>query len=164
MVAKFYQHDETALVWKDSGGDEAFTLQNLGAAAGRNGALHDFGTAARAALYAWRLWVKFAATTNLVVGDEVYVYWRTSDGVSPDNDDGTGDVALSHADKLKNLLHIGTLLVDEVSSTALMVKSGVVWVEHRWGGPVVYNNAGEAFVNTANVCGFSLTPIPMESQ
>ena len=88
MPNKVYQRDETAITWKDSGGTNVITLNNLATVSGRQGALHDFGTAARAHRFAWRFKTEFA--TAPVVGEPVRIYMKTSDGTDPDNDDGTG--------------------------------------------------------------------------
>ena len=161
-TSKAYLLPETAIDWLSSTGDELITLTSLAAGAGRQGALHDFGTAARAPEFAWRAWVKF--TTTPVVGEEVMIYWKTSDGTSPDNDDGTGDIALSAEDKLKNLMYLGSIIVDEASTTPLFVASGDVYLPHRWGGPVFFNDTADALSATALDHGFSLTPIPIQGQ
>lgn len=161
MANKIYQHDETAITWLASGGSAVLTLTSLAATAGRNGALYDFGTAARAFLFAWRFWMKFADTP--VVNEVIRLYWRSSDGTNPDNDDG-GDVALSSTDKLLNLHPLGVMRVDEASTTPVYVKSGVVYLPWRYGGPVVYNATADAFSSTAGDHGFKLTPVPPEAQ
>ena len=40
------------------------------------------------------------------------MYLKTSDGSHPDNDDGTGDIALSAADKLRNIRQLGAIVID----------------------------------------------------
>jgi hypothetical protein len=163
MVSKVYQHDETAITWKASGGSELLTLTSVAASAGRQGALHDFTTAARAREYAWRAYVKMA--TAPVVGEVIYIYWKTSDGTSPDNDDGTGDIAVSAEDKLKNLHGpIGAIIIDEASTTPVFVASGEIDVAHRYGSPVFWNATADALSATAADHGFVLTPIPLEGQ
>lgn len=162
MVSKVYQHDETAITWLASGGSKALTLTSLGAGAGRNGALNDFGTTARAREYAWRAFVQFATTP--VIGERIDIYWKTSDGTHPDNDDGTGDVALSAEDKLRNLILLGSIIVDEASTTPEFVASGFMEVPQRHGAPVFWNATADALSSTAADHGFTLTPIPLESQ
>ena len=162
MVAKALQHDETAITWLSSTGDNVITLTSVAAAAGRQGALDDFGTAARAREYAWRAWIKFA--TAPVVGERIDIYWKSSDGTSPDNDDGTGDAAVSAEDKLKNLEYLGSIIVDEASATPLFVASGFFEIPHRHGAPVFWNATADALSSTALDHGFKITPVPMESQ
>jgi len=157
-----YLKPETPIAWLNTGGSELLTLTSVAAANGRQGALHDFGTAARSPEFAWRAWIKFATTP--VVGERVKIYWKTSDGTSPDNDDGTGDIALSAEDKLKNLLYLGSIVVDEASTTPLFAKSGDVYLPHRYGAPVFFNDTADALSSTATDHGFSLTPVPIQGQ
>lgn len=162
MVDKVYQIPETAITWQDTGGTNAMTLNNLAAGAGRQGALHDLGTAAHAHRYAWRAFCQFATTP--VVGEVVRIYLKTSDGTSPDNDDGTGDVAVSAEDKLLNLKRIGSIIVDQAATGVVMVASGFVTLPHRYVGPAYWNDAPDNLVATNNLNGFSLTPMPFEVQ
>lgn len=165
MPNKVYLIPETAVTWLASGGTNILTLTSLAAAAGRQGALHDFGTAARAADYIWRAWVKFA--TVPVVGEIIEVYWKTSDGTHPDNDDGTGDAAVSAADKRRNLKLLGVIVVDEASITPEFAGSGLLpaeWAAHQHGAPVIWNATVDALSATAGDHGFSIIPVPAEIQ
>ena len=162
MPNKVYQHDETAITWLDTGGTELFTGTSVSSGAGRQGALHDFGTSARAERYAWRAYCQFATTP--VVGEVVQIYWKSSDGTHPDNDDGTGDIAVSAQDKLRNLEFLGNIVVDEAATGVKMVASGEINVPHRHGAPVFWNATADALSSTASHHGFVLTPIPMELQ
>lgn len=161
-TSKAYILPETILTWADSGGDELLTLTSVASAAGRQGALHDFGTAAHAGDFAWRAWVKMATTP--VVGERIKIYWKTSDGTSPDNDDGTGDIAVSSEDKLRNLTYLGSIIIDEASTSPLFVASGEIAIPHRYGGPVFWNETVDALSSTASDHGFSLLPVPVQGQ
>ena len=161
-TSKAYLLPETTITWLNVGGSELLTLTSVAAGAGRQGALHDFGTVARAPEFAWRAWIKFS--TAPVVGERVKVYWKTSDGTSPDNDDGTGDIALSAEDKLKNLMFLGSIVVDEASTAPLFVASSDVYLPHRYGSPVFFNDTADALSATATDHGFSLTPVPIQGQ
>ncbi len=161
MANKIYALLETAITWLSTGGTEAFTPTTLGSAAGRQGAHHDFGTASAARRFAWRAWIKPGGTR--VVGEVVEIYWKTSDGTHPDNDDGTGDIAVSSADKLRNLVPIGFIQIDE-NAAVEMVASGVLEHLHRYGAPVFWNRTANALSTTASDFGFSLTPVPDEVQ
>ena len=101
MPNLIYVNEETVITWRASGGTNLLTLTSLAASAGRQGALHDFGVAARSRLFVWRLFGEFA--TAPVVGEILEAYMKTSDGTNPDNDDGTGDMAISAKDKLNDL-------------------------------------------------------------
>ena len=161
MANKIYQHDETAITWLSSGGTNAFTPTSLGSSAGRQGAHHDFGTSARSRIFAWRAWIKPGGTR--VVGEIVRVYIKTSDGTIADNDDGTGDIAVSSIDKLRNLQQIGSIVIDE-DAPVTMAASGVVEIGARYGAPVYWNGTNNTLSSTAGDFGFSLTPIPDEIQ
>jgi len=166
MTAKAYQIGEADVTWLDTGGSELLTLTSLGAGAGRQGALHDFGvmTTARSQDFIWRFFMQFA--TIPVVDEIIEIYWKSSDGTHPDNDDGTGDIPLSNIDKLKNLLYLGSLTVDEASLTPeFAIGSGtVVQLPHRFGAPVIFNATQDAFSSTASEHGFLLTPVPLQAQ
>lgn len=170
MPNKVYQLPEGNITWLASGGTNTLTLTSLGAGAGRQGALDDFGTAARATDYLWRFYCKFA--TAPVVGEVILIYWKTSDllGASsghPDNDDGDGDAAVSAEDKLFNLKLLGQMIVDEASATPEFVASGFLpreWCAHRYGAPVIWNATVDALSSTAADHGFILTPTPLEIQ
>ena len=157
-----HQNEGTILSWKDSGGDYVMSLQNLATVSGQQGARHDFGVAARSPRFAWRLGVEFE--TQPVLNEFIGIYAKTSDGTDPDNDDGTGDAAVSAEDKLSNLSRIGTLLVDEAIVDVQMAKSGIILLPHRYFQPVVWNFTVDSLQNTANINVFTLTPVPFEIQ
>jgi hypothetical protein len=161
MANKIYQHDETAITWLASGGTNAFTPTSLATVSGRQGAYHDFGTAARSRIFAWRAWIKPGATR--VVGEIVRVYLVTSDGTIADNDDGTGDAAVSAADKLRNLQQLGAIIIDE-NAAVTMAASGMVEIGARHAAPVFWNATANTLSSTAADFGFSLTGIPDEVQ
>jgi hypothetical protein len=161
MPNKIYQKDETAVTWLASGGTNLFTPTSLATATGRQGAHHDFGVSARPRLFAWRAWVKPGATR--VVGEGIRVYLKTSDGTRHDNDDGTGDIALSHSDKLRNVRQLGAIVIDE-NAAVEMVAGGIVEIGARYAAPIFYNGTANTLSATAADFGFSLTPIPDEIQ
>ena len=163
MVSKVYQISESDITWLSSTGTNVITLTSVAAGAGRQGELHDFNFAtAKSREYVWRAWVKF--TTTPVVGEVVDVYWKTSDGTNPDNDDGAGDAAVSAEDKLLNLTFLKSIVVDEASTTPPFVASGKIDIEHELGAPVFWNASADALSATALDHGFKLTPVPLETQ
>lgn len=162
MVSKVYINRETALVWKNTGGDAVITLASLAASTGRQGAQVDRGAGSFASRYRWRFWTKFA--TAPVLDERIRLFIKTSDGTIADNDDGTGDIALSSSDKLKNLLFLGDMRVDEAATAAVMSASGFVEIDSRYINPVVYNATVDSTSATATDHGFSLTPAPFEGQ
>lgn len=161
MANLVYQNEDTAITWLSSGGTNAFTPTTLGAAAGRQGAHHDFGVAARSRRYYWRAWLKPGATRT--VGQPIYVYIKTSDGTNPDNDDGAGDIAVSAQDKLRNVRLIGVIEIDENAAVS-MVASGEIELSSRYVAPVFWNATSNSLSTTAGDFGFSLTPVPDEIQ
>ncbi len=162
MANLIFQNEGTIISWKDSGGTLVITSNNLAAGAGRQGARHDFGTGARSPRFAWRLGVEFE--TQPVVGEVVRIYAKTSDGTDPDNDDGTGDAAVSAEDKLKNLTQIGSLIVDEAVVDVQMAASGFILLPHRYFQPVIWNATADNLQATDNINVFTLTPVPFEVQ
>lgn len=161
MANKIYQLLETAITWAASGGTETFTPTSLGSLAGRQGALHDFGTGSIARRFRWRAWIKPGGTR--VVGELIEIYLKTSDGTHPDNDDGTGDIAVSAKDKLRNCLLIGHIEIDE-NAAVEMVASGTVDLPDRYAAPIFWNATANALSSTAGDFGFSMTPVPYEVQ
>jgi hypothetical protein len=167
MTSTIYQIGETDITWLDTGGSELLTLTSLGAGAGRQGARHDFGvlTTARPQDFIWRFFMQFAAAP--VVGEVIEIYWKSDDGTHADNDDGTGDIALSDADKLRNLTFLDALVVDENNATPEFSKGSadhVIQLPNRHGMPVIFNNTVTAFSGTAAEHGFILTPLPLQAQ
>ncbi len=166
MTNLVYTIDETALLWDDStNADKTFTIASLGAAAGRQGELYDLGISARATLFKWRAFVRFA--TEPIEDELISIYLKTSDGTYPDNDDGTDDIAVSEITKLNNLTPIGVIKVDEVTTpatTVVYVAKGVVEILDRWVAPVFWNGTADGLHATANVSGFILTPVADQIQ
>lgn len=161
MANKVYQPQESAVTWLSSGGTEAFTPTSLASGAGRQGAHHDFTTGSVGRRFAWRAWLKPGSSRT--VGEIVRVYLKSSDGSHPDNDDGTGDIAVSASDKLRNLQLLGIIQIDE-NAAVEMVASGVVELLHRYGAPVFWNATSFTLSTTAGDYGFSMTPVPDEIQ
>jgi len=157
-----HQNEGTIITWQDSSGTLVITSQNLAAGAGRQGAVHDFGVGARSPRFAWRWGQEFE--TPPVVDEFLRIYAKTSDGTDPDNDDGTGDAAVSAENKLKNLTQIGKLIVDEAAADVQMAASGFILLPHRYFQPVIWNATADNLQNTANINVFSLTPVPFEIQ
>jgi len=162
MTSKVYVLQETPIEFLASGGDVTFTMTSLGVDAGRQSDQHYFGAAARAFMFEWRFFCKFATTP--IVNHVVGLYLKTSDGTHADNDDGTTDAALSHEDKLKNLTFLGELIVDEASSTPEFSTSGVISIASPYIQVVVWNGTDELFTATAADHGFILTPVTLQAQ
>lgn len=162
MTSKVYMLPETAITFKSSAGTVAFTPTSLATVSGRQSAQHDFGTSARAYIFNWRAYVKFATTP--VVGETIDIYAKTSDGTHIDNDDGTTDLAVSSIDKLKNLTYIGSITVDEASATPEFSAPGTVELTHRYFQVVFWNATADSLSSTAADNGFILEPIAAQGQ
>lgn len=156
----------THVKWADSGADLVLTFKGLATTAGRQGAVKNFGTTARPIKHRWVCSVHFDTATAPVVGETVDIYWKSGDGTDFDNDDGTGDAALSSTDKLKNLLFLGSIVVDEAAADVPMQASGIIWIMGSQGMPVIHNNTADTLDDdTAPTDSFfELIPLPSQAQ
>jgi hypothetical protein len=154
---------ETAIVFTQSGGDVAANFDTIATLNGRQSAQHDFGTSPRAFMFNWRAWSTMG--TDAAIGDAIDFYYKSGYTTSTrlDNDDGTGDIALSSIEKLRNLHYIGSIVMDEVSQTE-MVGSGTVAIYERFIHIVMYNATVDSTDAVANSTGFALTPISIQGQ
>lgn len=162
MANLVYSLPETAISWRDSGGDELLTLTSVASGAGRQGAEHDYGAAAKSRLYDWRAFVQMATTP--VVDEIIRIYMKTGDGTHYDNDDGVGDIAVSAEDKLKNLVQIGSIVIDEATADLEFSASGKIVLDSRYVMPVFWNATADALTATAAEHGFDLVPVPDQIQ
>jgi hypothetical protein len=153
----------TEVEWTDTTGNLAMLLNNLAAGAGRQGAVKDFTTADKANRYKWRAYCQFATTP--VLGEVVEIYLKTGDGTHYDNDDGTGDIAVSDEEKLRNLIFLGTIIVDQLATGVIFSASGIIEnLDAKEIMPVFFNQTADNLVATNNLNGFKLTPLPYEVQ
>lgn len=162
MANKQYVARETPIVWSDTTGDLAITINNLAAGAGRVGARKDFGAGSTAFRYSWRFTCQFE--TPPVVGEVVQIFLATSDGTEEDGQVGTADAALSAEDKLKNLYFIGNLIVDVATVDIDFTASGICTIPTRYVSPVIFNDTADNLQATNDTGEFTLTPIPPEVQ
>jgi len=147
--------------------DYAFEVHNLESGAGRQSAQCDLGEGAVSALYEWRAFVQFATTP--VLKETVDIYLKTAGSSAsatahPDNDDGTGEGAVSAIAKLDNLQWIGSMVVDEAAADVEMVASGEVFIIARAFNVVFWNRTADGLTNDVDENGFMLSPVPMEIQ
>lgn len=166
MANLIYVNEEAQVVWADSGADLVLTFKGLTTLSGRQGATKDFGVAARSGWYAWRLMVHFDTATPPIVGETVEAYAKTSDGTNWDNDDGEGDIAVSHIDKLKNLMFLGNVVVDEAAADVPMSAGGIVLLGATEFAPVIWNATVDTLDDDTAPTNsrFILTPLPDEIQ
>jgi len=162
MANLIYRALETALTFKDSGGDAVITLANLGFGAGRVSARYDRGSGSKARLFHWRAVVQFESAP--IVGELVEIYLFESDGTYMDGTLGTSDAALG-SDKRRNGKLIGVVVADTTSTATDIVASGMCMVNDRYISVGVWNgSAGDNLKNTANANVVILTPAPDEVQ
>ena len=147
--------------------DYAFEFHNLAAAAGRQSAHWDRGHAARPWAYEWRGFLQFADVPVLTETVDFYLKWSgtsASATAHPDNDDGTGESAVSALAKVSNLKYLGSVVVDEAAANVEMSASGIVVVGSRGVNVVVWNASADALANDVDECGFYMTPLPDQIQ
>lgn len=165
MVNKLYKVDETAIIFGSEGGDTvAWSSESIANAAGRQSALYDQGAGgtARALRWMYRIYTQAQATPTM--GRALRMYLKTSDGTHPDNDDGTGDLAVSAEDKLRNLIPLRSPIVDQVASDIEFVSQGVILIPARHFGVVMWNDMGSAVTTDVAETKAIFTPIPPELQ
>lgn len=171
MANLIYQNPETTLFFVPAAAaqaeDYAFEMHNIAAAAGRQSAHWDRGVAAMPAIYEWRAFIQFA--TAPVIPETVDFYLKTSGNsasatIHPDNDDGTGSIAVSAEDKLNNLHYLGSIVVDQATADIEMVASGTVYLTARGINVVMWNSTADALTNDVDENGFYMTPMPDEIQ
>lgn len=154
----------TAVTFQGTGGDYAITLASLADGSGRQSVAHDAGAAPRGNLF--RLECKFQCqATTPVVGSSVDVYLKTSnDNTNWDNDDGTGDIALSSTDKLLNLTHVTSVIVDQAAADIPLQKTVTFSSNARYLAFVVVNNSGASLTTDATEHVLTMTPLKYQGQ
>jgi hypothetical protein len=169
MANKVYINPETLLSFGSEGTDDAdWSTESITNNAGRQSAMYDLGVGPRALRYAFRFYTQFQATPTL--GAALRVYMKTAgpeDSATPahpDNDDGTGDAAVSAIDKLNNLHHIGSVIVDEAAANVEMVVSGIIEIPNRHVGFVFWNASGATVTTDVAETKLELVPLPDEIQ
>jgi hypothetical protein len=164
MANKVYVARETPIVWTDSSGDLAITLNDLAAGAVRVGARKDLGggtTDSTADRYTWRASVQFK--TDPAVGESVDIYMATSDGTNPDGEVGVADALITTND-LANLVFLGSVIATSTDADHVMTASGIITIATRYVSPVVHNASADNLKATANTSSVTLTPAPPELQ
>ena len=153
----------TAISFKSSGGDAAFTPTSVAAGAGRISAVYDRGAGVLVAPCRWQ--GRFRSGTNPAVGGVVRVYFITGqDGTYQDGLFAAGDAAISSEDTLRNATMIGMIQADTASTTKDFVKSGLIYVYARYIRVAFWNATSQALSATAADMEFTLQPMPDEAQ
>jgi len=166
MPNKVYYNPETGITWKSSGGTHVFTGTSVANGAGRLGDRGDLGAQPNAALYRWFAETKIGA--GLTVGSLVRVYlaWWNDEATPGDSDGAVGasDAAFATENNLRNLKHIGNIVVRSTTTTDIHTGSGLVMIPVRYVSPVWWNASGGALSATATDHEFHLTAVPPEIQ
>lgn len=162
MANKIYRAIETAITFRDSGGDVVMTLQNLAAGAGRVSARYDRGAGSLARLH--EVMAVIQMETAGVVGEVVEIYLFQSDGTYEDGTVGSSDAALT-SDKRQNGMPIGAVKVDTTSTaTNIIARFQDVPISSRYYSIGVWNATADNLEDTANASRVIVTPMPDEIQ
>lgn len=168
MANKVYHNTETAVVFGSEVGDDvAWSTESISDGAGRQSAVHDLGAAPRSTRYLLEFWTQLQATPT--VGQAVRLYIKEFGSESgtedhPTNDDGTADGAVSAEDKLKNLDHVASIVVDEAAANVEMGTKVIVDILVREFQLVLWNASGATITADAAETKARLTPMPPEIQ
>ncbi len=178
-MTEFLIKSGTIILWANSGdylGDlgtrtDQIDLTSLGIGAARQGAQVDLG-ATRAARYAITVAIEYdVAPTS---GDVCSIWWASSPnataadanpgGISGSDAAYTGTSGDSLADSILQLTLIGNLICTSDLAPNVQFQTFMFSPEHRFGMPVVFNEADQALEGDAIEMGVLLTPIIDESQ
>ena len=161
MANAVYQQIGTAVDFS-SAGDVVFSAASVAFAAGRKSAQWDRGVSPQSEEYAWRAKTKLQATP--VLGQTIDFYIATSDGTIIDGTTTAGDAAFTDIDALKNMLFIGSIVVDTTTTDSIQ-SSGMFRMLSRYGVLVMWNaTAAETLSATAGDHSFIVTPVYPEVQ
>lgn len=164
MANKIYLQRETEITFKSSGGSAAFTPTSVANGAGRISAQCDLGAAPKSRLYRWR--VKTACAATPTVGNLIRLYLVCADDATDlDGNAGTSDAAYNTENLLKNLQHIGNVVIDVAGTGAQKASSlGAFEIASRYISVVWWNASGAALSATAGDHQLVLVPVPDEIQ
>lgn len=162
MANKVYRALETALTFKDSGGDAVITLQNLSFGAGRISAQYDRGTGSKAQDFFVIAIMEYATAPQTNEVCEILLF--EGDGTYVAGNVGTSDAALTSAKKVNgNLINLN--IVDTTSTNTDVVSMGRCTITMRYFSVGVWNgSSGDNLRNTANTSLVIFIPVPPEIQ
>jgi len=153
------------VAWRASGGDAALTLTSLANNTGRKGVAFDFGSQFTGGVFTdiVRIELFCAFATAPTAGAAVRVFWASSrDNTNWDGALTNADEASSDLDVISQLHFVGALLVND--ATTSQRSSWIFRLPARYGFPLVYNAAGQAFSATAADHGINVTPLITQYQ
>lgn len=168
MGSKVYHNPETAVVFGSEAGDDVdWSTESIANGAGRQSAVHDLGAGPRATRYLLEFWAQFQATPTVGNACRLYIKEFGSESGTedhPTNDDGSTDAAVSAEDKLKNLDHVASIIVDEAAANVEMGTKVVVEILVREFQLVLWNASGATITSDVAETKARLTPMPPEIQ
>jgi hypothetical protein len=149
----------------EAGADYALSMEGLANNAGRVSAQIDLGASPRDALIMWHAELLMQATPTQYTGIDFYAAAAyDADASMVWGDVGVADAALGDVDQLRNLLHIGSVIIEEAGTTK-MVHGGVFDWPHRYISIVGHNNATGATINaTDSLFLFFIQPYNWQGQ
>jgi hypothetical protein len=163
MANKILTAIGTVVKWQDSGADLVMTLASLANGAGRVGAQKDWGAGSIEGKYKVR--VRFRSNATPTVGNVIRVYLSTAqDTTFQDGDLGTADAAVSSEALLANCVFVGSVEVDEASTSKDFIATFIVELRSRYVAPVIWNASGQALHATASNNAVEMWPLADEIQ
>ena len=141
----------------------AMSNESIASAAGRQSAVHDLGDPAsgNTPFYLIEAIAQTQATTP-VLGQEIvfYIKEKVGNDAQLTNDDGTGDVAVSAIDKLRNLRRLGSIKIDQVAADIpLGARLGVFEINVQNIHMVMWNASGATTTADDAETKVYLTPV-----
>ena len=149
----------------EAGADVAFSMEGIATTAGRVSAQKDLGASPRDYLFTWYAELLMQATPTQYTTIDFYA------AGAPDNDStmisgdvGATDAALGDVDQLRNLLHIGSVVIEDAGTTKMVGMGTFEWTS-RYISIIGHNNGTGATVNaTDSNFIFNLQPYDIQGQ
>lgn len=162
MASEILVKDGSSVTWRDGGGTYAMDLTGLATNTGRVGPSHDRG-ATRSRRISLTLEVTFGTNPTDATSVDVYLATSPDGGTTWDGGLSAGDAALGSTDTLRQLLYVGSVILDAVTTT-----QQATWeleLGARYLVPVIYNNnSGQSTDTTAANNVLTLIPLIDEAQ
>lgn len=151
-----YQKFGTAVVFKNTGGDVAFTLKNIANGAGRVSAQWDRGTGALPMLFKLEVALKYAA--NLAIGalSTIYAYSTTA---TAEVDNSTSDAAIATQTLITSNWKPACVNVGNAVAVGPFYSEATVLLTGRYVSLAFWNASGQATDNNDGTSYCRLTPL-----
>lgn len=155
------------IVWgSEVGDDKALTSESVASAAGRRGAIHDWGAAPRASLFRVEVWTQFQATPTLGLALQTYIYQAGSETATPDHPEtgGTTDAAVSALTDLRNAELANVVTVRTAAADTEFAKSSIAVAVSRHWGVAIWNASGATTTADESETKVRVTPLKDQVQ